>query len=315
QLGPQTFGIFDAFGGDPERQAHLSGKLAQALLAKAPDLLAQAPVIEPVDVVGRKYDLAAAPAPLRVGLLVRMEAKAGREAELGALVEQGAAVVAGEPGTALWFGVRLGPQTFRIFDAFADDGARQAHLGGQLAQTLVSRAPDLLAVSPAIEPVDVLATKLPWARDLAPQLAQRAVRIVGDARLAIEDHRRAAGGVVARPRRQPVGGGLAAADERRPRRVHLRGERPRGRGGVADQELRDGQLELVPHERQLERVRRAEPAAERRALPVEAVGPDRGVGRLGLGEPDHGDAERGVADQIDPRLGVGRSSGRGAGRG
>jgi len=161
QLGPQTFGIFDAFGGDPERQAHLSGKLAQALLAKAPDLLAQAPVIEPVDVVGRKYDLAAAPAPLRVGLLVRMEAKAGREAELGALVEQGAAVVAGEPGTALWFGVRLGPQTFGIFDAFADDGARQAHLGGQLAQTLVSRAPDLLAVSPTIEPVDVLATKLP----------------------------------------------------------------------------------------------------------------------------------------------------------
>jgi quinol monooxygenase YgiN len=161
QLGPQTFGIFDAFGGDPERQAHLAGKLAQALLAKAPEVLAKDPVIEPVDIIGQKYELAGAPAPLRVGLLVRMEAQAGREAELAALVEQGPAIVAGEPGTPLWFGIRIGPTTFGIFDAFADADARQAHLEGQLAQTLVGRAPELLAGAPTIEPLDVLATKLP----------------------------------------------------------------------------------------------------------------------------------------------------------
>lgn len=161
QLGPRTFGIFDAFGGDPERQAHLSGKLASALLAQAPDLLAAAPTIEPVDVVGRKHAFSGAPAPLTLGFVARLEARPERAAEVAALVEQGAGLVAGEPGTPLWFGIRLGPTTFGIFDAFADEGARQAHLEGQLAQTLVARAAELLAVPPTIEPVDVLASKLP----------------------------------------------------------------------------------------------------------------------------------------------------------
>jgi quinol monooxygenase YgiN len=161
QIGPRTFGIFDAFGGDPERQAHLSGQLAQALLAQAPELLASQPVIEPVDIIGRKHAFVGPPAPIRVGLLVRMEAKAGREADVASLLESGAAVVDGEPGTPVWFGIRLGPTTFGIFDAFADEGARQAHLEGRLAQALAANAAELLAGAPAIEPVDVLATKLP----------------------------------------------------------------------------------------------------------------------------------------------------------
>jgi quinol monooxygenase YgiN len=161
QLGPRTFGIFDAFGGDPERQAHLSGKLAKALLAKAPELLAVAPTIEPVDVIARKHAFAGAPVPVRFGIVARMEAKPGREAEVATLVESGAAVVADEPGTPLWFGIRLGPTTFGIFDAFADAGARQAHLEGKLAQALLAKAPELLAVPPTIEPVDVLASVVP----------------------------------------------------------------------------------------------------------------------------------------------------------
>lgn len=54
QLGPSTFGIFDAFLDEAGRQAHLNGPIAQALGANAPKLLAQAPSIERIDVLGAK---------------------------------------------------------------------------------------------------------------------------------------------------------------------------------------------------------------------------------------------------------------------
>jgi quinol monooxygenase YgiN len=54
RLGPSTFGIFDAFPDEAGRQAHLSGRVAAALMAKAPELLATAPVIEKADVLAAK---------------------------------------------------------------------------------------------------------------------------------------------------------------------------------------------------------------------------------------------------------------------
>jgi quinol monooxygenase YgiN len=54
RLGPSTFGIFDAFPDETGRQAHLSGQVATALMAKASELLAQAPVIEKIDVLAAK---------------------------------------------------------------------------------------------------------------------------------------------------------------------------------------------------------------------------------------------------------------------
>lgn len=54
RMGSATFGIFDAFPTDAGRQAHLSGRVAAALMAKAPDLLAKPPVIEKVEVLAAK---------------------------------------------------------------------------------------------------------------------------------------------------------------------------------------------------------------------------------------------------------------------
>lgn len=54
RLGPSTFGIFDAFPGEAGREAHLSGRVAAALMAKAPELLAEPPAIEKVDVLAAK---------------------------------------------------------------------------------------------------------------------------------------------------------------------------------------------------------------------------------------------------------------------
>ncbi len=54
RMGSSTFGIFDVFPDDAGRQAHLSGQVAAALMAKAPDLLAQPPKIEKIDVLAAK---------------------------------------------------------------------------------------------------------------------------------------------------------------------------------------------------------------------------------------------------------------------
>jgi quinol monooxygenase YgiN len=54
RLGPSTFGIFDAFPDESGRQAHLAGRVAAALKAKASELFAQPPVIEKVDVLAAK---------------------------------------------------------------------------------------------------------------------------------------------------------------------------------------------------------------------------------------------------------------------
>jgi len=54
RLGPSTFGIFDAFPDDAGREAHLSGKVAAALMAEAPELLATPPSIEKIDVLAAK---------------------------------------------------------------------------------------------------------------------------------------------------------------------------------------------------------------------------------------------------------------------
>jgi quinol monooxygenase YgiN len=54
RLGPSTFGIFDTFPDDAGRQAHLTGRVAQALMAKASELLAKPPSIEKVDILAAK---------------------------------------------------------------------------------------------------------------------------------------------------------------------------------------------------------------------------------------------------------------------
>jgi quinol monooxygenase YgiN len=95
-----------------------------------------------------------------VGLLVRMEAKAGREEDVENFLREALPLVEDEEDTVVWFSMRLGPSTFCIFDAFPDDSGRQAHLQGQVAQGLKERGPELFAEDPTIEPVDLLAAKL-----------------------------------------------------------------------------------------------------------------------------------------------------------
>jgi len=98
---------------------------------------------------------------VNVALFVRLEAKPGKEADVEQFLRGGLAPVRQEPATTAWFGIRLGPTTFGIFDAFPNEAGRQAHLSGQVAAALMAKASELLSQPPSIEKVDVLVAKLP----------------------------------------------------------------------------------------------------------------------------------------------------------
>jgi quinol monooxygenase YgiN len=98
---------------------------------------------------------------VHVGLLVRLEAKPGKEADVQKFLEGGLPIVQGEPATTQWFALRFGPSSFGIFDTFPGETGRQAHLKGQVAAALMAKAPELFSTPPAIEPADLLATKAP----------------------------------------------------------------------------------------------------------------------------------------------------------
>lgn len=98
---------------------------------------------------------------VNAALFVRLEAKPGKEKDVEQFLLSGLPLVEAEPATTAWFGLRLGPSTFGIFDAFPDESGRQAHLGGEVAAALMAKADELFSSPPSIEKVDVLAAKLP----------------------------------------------------------------------------------------------------------------------------------------------------------
>ena len=96
----------------------------------------------------------------KVGLIVQLEAKPGKEEELAAFLASAIPLVEAEPATTAWFGLRTGEATFAIVDAFPDEAGRQAHLDGAVAAALFAKAGELLASPPVIQRADVLASVL-----------------------------------------------------------------------------------------------------------------------------------------------------------
>ena len=94
-----------------------------------------------------------------VALLARMKAKPGKEAEVAKFLAGALPAAQAEPKTTVWFALKLSESEFGIFDAFADDSGRQAHLTGPIAAALMARAGELFSEPPKIEQVQVLAAK------------------------------------------------------------------------------------------------------------------------------------------------------------
>ena len=98
---------------------------------------------------------------IKVAIWVPLEAKPGKEKEVAEFLKSAVPLVNDEPQTVTWYALQLGPSTFGIFDTFLDDSGRTAHLNGKVAAALIEKAPDLFAKPPAIQKIDILASKLP----------------------------------------------------------------------------------------------------------------------------------------------------------
>jgi quinol monooxygenase YgiN len=97
---------------------------------------------------------------VRFAILATLEAKIGKEHEVAAFLKAALPLVEAESGTVAWFAVKMAPTTFGIFDAFADEAARDAHLVGEVAKALMAKAPELFSQPPTIQKLDILASKL-----------------------------------------------------------------------------------------------------------------------------------------------------------
>jgi quinol monooxygenase YgiN len=96
---------------------------------------------------------------IKFALFARLEARPGKEEAVAKFLEAGLAMANEETTTPIWFALRLPGGTFGIFDAFADDAGRQAHLNGPIARALMAQADDLFAWAPQIEAIEVLGLK------------------------------------------------------------------------------------------------------------------------------------------------------------
>jgi quinol monooxygenase YgiN len=96
---------------------------------------------------------------VRVGVLVRVEAKPGKGDELAARMRGSLPAIYEEPGTTAWFAVRLSDTSFAVCDVFPDEAAREAHMRAGRAR--LDALADLLASPPNVAFTDVVAAKVP----------------------------------------------------------------------------------------------------------------------------------------------------------
>ncbi|GAA3628340.1 putative quinol monooxygenase [Flavivirga jejuensis] len=160
QIDESTFGIYDTFKVEAGRQAHLTGEVAKALLANAENLLESFDVnvsIRPVSVLASNHKAGTQ----NKGLLVIMKAKAGKSTDVENFLQVGKQLVGDEPKTLSWYAIKLDDMTYAIFDTFAEDTGRDAHLTGKIAATLMENAPIILEnfEATAIQKIDILASK------------------------------------------------------------------------------------------------------------------------------------------------------------
>jgi len=93
-----------------------------------------------------------------IGLLVTLEARAGKEADAEAFLRAAQPLALNEQATLKWYAIKIEPRKFGIFDTFANEAGRNAHLTGDIAKALGARASELFEVPPQVDKMEVLAT-------------------------------------------------------------------------------------------------------------------------------------------------------------
>lgn len=96
---------------------------------------------------------------LQFALYAHLKAKPGKAADVEALLKGALSMAQNEVGTITWYAFAEDEGSYGIFDTFETEAARQAHLDGPIAKTLMAKAGELLAEPPAIHKIKVLAAK------------------------------------------------------------------------------------------------------------------------------------------------------------
>ena len=96
---------------------------------------------------------------VKKALWAELNAKPGKEKELEEFLKSAQPLAEREKDTVSWYALKMGPANFGIFDTFADDAGRQAHLNGEIAKALMSKGKELLANDPKIHQVEIIAAK------------------------------------------------------------------------------------------------------------------------------------------------------------
>jgi len=99
------------------------------------------------------------PMTVTLGIVALLEAKAGKGDELAAFLKAGRDLAVAEEGTVTWYAFKISDTSYGIFDTFATDDARTAHINGQIPAALAQVSADLLARAPDIQPVNLVAVK------------------------------------------------------------------------------------------------------------------------------------------------------------
>jgi quinol monooxygenase YgiN len=99
----------------------------------------------------------------KFAIWVVLESKVGKEHEVEQFLKSAQPLAEKEAGTLTWYAARIGPTTFAIFDTFAEEAGRNAHLNGEIAKALFAKATELFAKAPEVHKLDVLAAKGPSA--------------------------------------------------------------------------------------------------------------------------------------------------------
>ena len=97
---------------------------------------------------------------VKFALLATLKAKTGKEAEVEQFLKSALPLVEAEPDTAQWYAIKFDDSTFGIFDTFADEAGRNAHLNGKVAAALMEKASELFAEAPDIKKLEILTAKV-----------------------------------------------------------------------------------------------------------------------------------------------------------
>jgi quinol monooxygenase YgiN len=95
----------------------------------------------------------------KLSIWAQLEAKPGKEKEVEEFLKSALPLAEQEKGTVSWYAIKMGPGKYGIFDTFADENGRNAHLNGPIAKALFAKADELLAKPPEIAKPEILAAK------------------------------------------------------------------------------------------------------------------------------------------------------------